>query len=295
MANVPLSFFPLHASKKLSTPFKGLSEAVQSIFPNYEVNLRESDLFLTKDEFFAISIMNTFIWWLILSGLLAVIFNLLAIRNPIITAGIVGLVLAIMVFARITLGVKLMAQRKAKSIDSNLVFGLKMLLVEVNAGVSLFDAIVLVASYKLGNMSAVFKEIAKRLGSGEKEDEVLTDVAAKNPSPFLKKTLWQIVSGMRAGSPIGKVLQESLDALEREQKSEIIEYGSSLRVLTLVFMMLGVIIPAMAVAFLVVINSLPGVSISKEVPWIVIIGVAVFELMLIGFVKSKRPNLMGSV
>jgi flagellar protein FlaJ len=144
-------------------------------------------------------------------------------------------------------------------------------------------------------MSAVFKEIAKRLGSGEKEDEVLTDVAAKNPSPFLKKTLWQIVSGMRAGSPIGKVLQESLDALEREQKSEIIEYGSSLRVLTLVFMMLGVIIPAMAVAFLVVINSLPGVSISKEVPWIVIIGVAVFELMLIGFVKSKRPNLMGSV
>jgi flagellar protein FlaJ len=153
----------------------------------------------------------------------------------------------------------------------------------------------MVASYKLGELSPVFKEIAKRLNSGEREDEVLKDIATKNPSPFLKKVLWQIVSGLKVGSPLGKVIEESLNSLERQQRTDIIEYGSSLRVLTLVFMMLGVIVPSMGLAFLVVLNSMPGISLGKEIPWLFIISVAVFEFMLIGFIKTRRPSLMGSV
>jgi flagellar protein FlaJ len=239
--------------------------------------------------------MNSFIWWGILSGIMYAIFMYLQIKETLMMSLIVGLALSILMFLRIVLGLQITVNKKIHSIDSNLIFGLKMMLVEINAGVSLFDSIVMVASYKLGDFSSVFKEIAKRLNAGEKEEEVLKDVAAKNPSPFLKKILWQIVSGLKVGSPLARVIQESLDAVEREQKNEIVEYGSSLRVLTLVFMMLGVIIPSMGIAFLVVINSLPGINIPKAIPWLLIIAIAIFEVMLIGFVKSKRPNLMGSV
>ncbi|MEI7961394.1 MAG: type II secretion system F family protein [archaeon] len=295
MANVPLSFFPLRASKVISWPFKGIGEIFQKSFPHYENVLKQTDLSVTKDEFFAIALMNAFIWWILLSGIMAIILNILSLQGAIKMAPIVGFVLAILVFFRIVVGIQLSIGKKAKSIDSNLIFGLKMMLVEIDSGVGLFDSMVMIASYKLGDLSKVFKEIAKRLNSGENEAEVLTDVAAKNQSPFLKKVLWQIVSGLKVGSPLGKVIEESLESLERQQKTDIIEYGSSLRVLTLIFMMMGVIIPAMGVAFLVVLNSLPGLSIGIEILWLFVIGVAFFEFMLIGFIKSKRPNLMGSV
>ncbi len=295
MSNVPLSFFPLRASKKISWPFKGLSEIVQKAFPNYGFTLAQTDLYLKMDDFFSIALLNSFIWWIIISGILVAVFNVFAIKQALTMGILIGFVLSILVFIRIVFGLQMLVNKRVHSIDSNLVFGLKMMLVEINAGMSLFDSIVMIASYKLGDLSVVFKEIAKRLNSGEREEEVLKDVASKNPSPFLKKVLWQIVSGLKVGSPLGKIIQESLDSLEREQKNEIVEYGSSLRVLTLIFMMLGVIVPSMGVAFLVVINSLPGMNIPKEVPWMLIIGIAIFEIMLIGFVKSKRPNLMGSV
>ena len=295
MSTLPLSFFPLRASKKISWPFRGISEIIQKGFPNYKFTLAQTDLYLTPDDFFAIALLNSFIWWAILSGLIVSAANLLKIKSPLLIAVELGFILAILVFFRIVFGLQIIVNKRVHSIDSNLVFGLKMMLVEINAGMSLFDSIVMIASYKLGDLSIVFKEIAKRLNSGESEDEVLKDVASKNPSPFLKKILWQIVSGLKVGSPLAKIIQESLDSLEREQKNEIVEYGSSLRVLTLIFMMLGVIIPAMGIAFLVVINSLPGMSITKEIPWMLILGIAAFEVMLIGFVKSRRPNLMGSV
>jgi len=295
MSNVPLSFFPLRVSKVLSKPFRGIGELLQKGFPHYSIVLKQTDMYIDCDEFFAIAFMNALIWGLILSGVMAVIFNVMKIASPLIMGLGIGVLLGIMMFVRIVFGLKVIINKKIKSIDSNLVFGLKMMLVEVNASVSLFDSIVLVASYKLGEMSSVFKEIAKRLSAGEREQEVFKDVASKNPSPFLKKTLWQIVSGLKVGSPIGKVIEESLNSLEREQRNEIIAYGSSLRVLTLLFLMLGVIIPAMGLAFLIVINSLPSMGINKWVPWMLIGGVALFELLLLGFIKSKRPNLMGSV
>jgi flagellar protein FlaJ len=295
MKNVPMSFFPLRASKTMSRPFRGISEIVQTAFPRYNLVLAQSELYLDSDEFFSIVILNTIIWWFLVSGFVLILFNLLRINNAFVNAPIVGLILAVLIFFRIVLGVQLEINKKVKSIDSNLVFGLKMILVEINAGVGLFDSIVMVASYKLGDLSNVFKEIAKRLNAGEKEEDVLKDVATKNPSPFLKKVLWQIVSGLKVGSPLAKVIQESLNGLERQQSSDVVEYGSTLRVFTLIFMMLGVIIPAMGVSFIVVINSMPGISIGKELPWVFIILVAVFEVMLIGLIKSRRPNLMGSV
>ncbi len=115
----------------------------------------------------------------------------------------------------------------------------------------------MVAKHDLGSLSEVFKEIAKRLNSGEIEEQVLKEVAGKNPSPFLKKVLWQIVSGLKTGAPINQVVQEGLESIERQQKTDIIKYGNSLRVLTVMFMMLGVVIPAMGLAFLAVFNSLP--------------------------------------
>jgi len=295
MNKIPMSLFPNSTAKKIAKPFYGLGEIVQRTFPGYDLYLEQSNIDLTEDEFFAISILNGLIYFVVFS--FAFMLLLYAIKIPeYLTLGILfGAFFGAMSFLRIVLGIKISILKKIKSIDSNLVFGLKVLLVEINAGVSLFDSVVMVARHELGSLSTVFKEIAKRLNSGEREDQVLKDIATKNPSPFLKKVLWQLISGLKAGSPINQVVQEGLESIERQQKTDIISYGNSLRVLTLMFMMLGVVIPAMGLAFLAVFNSLPGISLGIEIFWIFLGLIVTFQFMLIGFIKSKRPNLMGAI
>jgi flagellar protein FlaJ len=295
MSQVPMSILPDRVSKTLSKPFLGIAEFVQMLFPHFNLYLKQSKINLSVDEFFAVAILNSIFFFIIFTSLFVGLFFVLNIPEYLIAGLFMGFIFSVLAFLRIVLGVQVKIIRKIKSIDSNLIFGLKVLIVEINAGLSLFDSVVLVAMHNLGGVSDVFKEISKRLNAGEKEEEVLKDIASKNPSIFLKKVLWQIISGLKSGSPLKEVLDESLLSLEREQKTQIIAYGSTLRVLTLVFMMMGVIIPAMGMAFLAVLDSLPGISLGIEAFWIFLGLVLLLQFMLIGLIKSKRPNLMGSI
>jgi len=294
---VPMLFFPFtdKQAKKFSKPFLGIGEAVQKLFPEFALILEQSGLGLSPDAFFAMTIFTSTFYAIGMGILTVVVLYALNLTQYLVLAEALAIMMGVMVFVKIMGGASVNIVRNVRSIDSNLIFGLKMILVEINAGVGLFDSVVIVAMHNLGEMSNVFKDIAKRLNSGEQEEEVLKDVATKNPSAFLRKVLWQIISGLKAGSPLNKVIDESLTALEREQKIQIISYGSSLRVLTLIFMMIGVIIPSMGLTFLFVLNSLPGINITNKMLWAFLAVIALFQFMLIGYIKSKRPSLMGSV
>jgi len=291
----PFVPFPKKLMKRLGRPFLGIGELTQKFFPHYNLILEQTEMGLTGDEFFSMTFAFSAINFILFSLIFATLLYALKLDGY-LTYGIgLGLVVAVMVFIKSVMGPRVVILKRVRSIDTNLIFGLKMIIVEINAGLSLFDSVVIVAMHDIGEMSTIFREIAKRMASGENEQEVLRDIATKNPSHFLRKVLWQIVSGLKAGSSLRDVMSESLSSLERRQRTDIIAYGSSLRVLTLMFMMVGVIIPSMAVAFLSVLNFLPGIDISTMVFWALIGGIVVVQFMLIGFIKSKRPNLMGSV
>jgi len=291
--NIPLSPFDKITMKRLGTPFLGLGEFLQRFFPNYKLTLDQADFGVNADEYFSIALFLSFFYGAILAAIFTIFLFFAQVRDFGGYGLLMGAFLAFMIFFRMVLAPKLYAQRRAREIDANLIFGLKVLLVELKAGVNLFESLVIVSSSELGELGSAFKEISKRLNSGEKEEVVLKSVASRNPSPFLSKILWEIVSGLKAGAPIAQVIEESLDSLERQQKTDIINYGSALRVLTLVFMMVAVIVPAMGLTFLSVLNSLPGVSFGSPVFIIVLLIVIIFQFMLIGFIKSRRPSLMG--
>ena len=80
----------------------------------------------------------------------------------------------------------------------------------------------------------------------------------------------------------------------KEESIEIRKYGADLRLLSLIYMMLGVIIPALGLTFLIVLSSFPQISIPQPTFWMLMIGVLVGQFMFLGIIKSKRPNLMES-
>ncbi|MEK6902440.1 MAG: hypothetical protein AABX02_02525, partial [archaeon] len=70
-------------------------------------------------------------------------------------------------------------------------------------------------------------------------------------------------------------------------------YESQMKVLSLVYMMLGVIVPGLGITFLIVLSSFPQIEITETYFWALLLFTGVGQFMYMGIVKSKRPSLLG--
>jgi len=183
--------------------------------------------------------------------------------------------------------------RKVRDLESNLIFALRTILIEIKSGVSLFDSIRLVANGNFGNVSREFKRAVGEIETGRFQEDVFEDLATNNPSLFFRRALWQLVNGLKAGADVSEVLNSLVDTLSKEQSNQVRMYGSSLRLLSLMYMMLGVIVPALGLTFLVVLSSFPQIKIAEWMFWAMLITLAIGQFMFLGMLKSNRPSLLG--
>ena len=87
-------------------------------------------------------------------------------------------------------------------------------------------------------------------------------------------------------------LKSIIENIAAEQKIAIRKYGSNLNPLTLVYMMMAVIMPAMGITFMIVLSTFANLPISEILFWAILFFLGVFQFMFLGIIKSKRPNLI---
>ncbi|MDO8625785.1 MAG: type II secretion system F family protein, partial [Candidatus Diapherotrites archaeon] len=171
-------------------------------------------------------------------------------------------------------------------------FGLRTLTIQIRSGVSLFAAMSLVAYGEYGVLSSELKRAVDEINAGIPEEDALQRAAIRTPSIFFRRSLWQIVNGLKAGADITLVLTELVRTMTKEQVIQIKRYGADLRLLSLVYMMLGVIVPALGLTLLVILSTFPDTPITEDVLW-GFLGFIIFaQVMYIGLIKAKRPSLM---
>jgi len=171
---------------------------------------------------------------------------------------------------------------------------LEDMLVQLNSGVPLFDILVNISSSDYGEISNEFKRAVKKINAGMPQVEVLEQLGEKNSSIYFRRTLWQISNGMKSGSDISEVIKGSLRLLSEEQIIQIQNYGNKLNPLIMFYMLMTIILPALAITFLTIISSMIGLS--KNLTIIVYIGLfatAIFiQIMFLGAIRSARPTLL---
>jgi hypothetical protein len=84
-----------------------------------------------------------------------------------------------------------------------------------------------------------------------------------------------------------------VDTLTEAQSIQIRNYESQMKILSLVYMMLGVIVPALGITFLIVLSSFPQIKITDVYFWVLLAFCGVAQFMYMGIIKSKRPSLLG--
>jgi pilus assembly protein TadC len=184
------------------------------------------------------------------------------------------------------------ARQRAKRIEQELVFAGRHMLIELQSGVPLFDAM-LGISRDYGPVSEEFNKVVEKVTLGVPLGAALHDVAENNPSPYFNRLALQLANSLASGADVATTLEASLGQISKEQVNELKAYGQKLNPLVMFFMIFGIIMPSLGVAFLIMLVSFigsSGVSFGPAALFGILACIAIIQFIFLSMVESSRPR-----
>ncbi|MBS3088693.1 type II secretion system F family protein [Candidatus Pacearchaeota archaeon] len=289
---VPFSFADIDKLKKRSVLFR--KYVGRGIGKELRENLEKSDVEISGEEYLAICVSGFVFSFFLILLVSSTVLVFMKINYAILWALGLSFVFGGFVFFSRMSYPRVYVTRKQREIEKNIIPALQDVLVQLTSGVPLFSILVNISASEYGELSLEFKKIVRRINAGVPETEVLDEIGEKNPSVFFRRALWQISNGMRAGSDISIVIRDSIKSLNEEQLIQIQNYGNKLNPSIMFYMLLTVILPALAITFLTIISSLVNLSKMTTMAMFValFVGVVLAQIMFLGVIKSMRPSLL---
>lgn len=289
---VPFAFSSIEKLKKRSLIFKRFVPHRRDTV--LSKSLKNAGVDLTGEEYLAICVGGFVISFLFLFVLSSTLLVMLNVEKALALAfGFAFLFGGFVFFSRVVYP-KVYNNRKQRNIERNLIPALQDMLVQLYSGVPLFTIMINISLADYEELSEQFKKAVRAINAGKPQIDVLEELGNDNPSEHFRKALWQISNGMRAGSDISIVIQDTVKSLTEEQYIQIQEYGNKLNPAIMFYMLSSVILPALAITFLTIISSIVGLSgsLTKMIFFGMFVGVVIIQIMFLGVVKSVRPSLL---
>ncbi len=178
--------------------------------------------------------------------------------------------------------------KKEREIGKEIVFAGRFLIIELQSGISLYDAIRNTAkNYEV--LGKYFTEIIHKVDMGTPLEDAINETITTNPSRELRKVLWQIVNSLKTGSDVIISLRSAVDAIVREQTIAVQEYGKKLNPLAMFYMVIGIIVPTLGITMLVVLSTFVSIKIDLTTLILIALAIAFVQLFFISIIKSSRP------
>lgn len=257
-------------------------------------NLKNCSANISREEYLAISLRSVIISFVILFAVATTALAFLKFDRFIVGGLAFAVLFSGFVFFSQMAYPKIHVTRRQRNIEKNLIAALQDISVQLNSGIPLFNIMTNISEEDYGELSEEFKMAVKKINAGMPEEEVLEELAKKNPSVYFRRTLWQISNGLNAGGDMAIVVKDSIKSLNEEQMIQIQTYGNKLNPLIVFYMLISVIIPALSITFLTIIASMIGLE--KSMTMLIFLGLFVFvvlvQIMFLGMIKSRRPSLL---
>jgi len=285
---VPLLLFPPKRAKAIAHYFYGIASRMLKSMKFLETELYKLESDLPAREYLGLSLFNALLYFLGSEVITYFIAFKAGVQNPIVWALAGGLLAAMMVLMLALAYPRWLNNKRVAEMDRDLLFAARHLRIQTTAGVPLFDSLVS-ASHGYGLVSREMEKIVTKVQAGTNLADALEESAAKNPSYYYNRILWQMSNAVKAGTDIGPVLSDIVDFLAEEQRIEMRNYGAQLNSLAIMYLMGCIIAPTIALIFMMVISSFVDLPITDTV-FVFILGVLIFiQYMFIGLIESRRP------
>ncbi len=294
MFKVPYSLLPTKVLRNASSIFRGVAESLEPYFPFLKLSLKQAKVDFSIREYLSMCFLSCLVFFAFFGIFFISILAFTGIKQFFWVGLVITIIVTLFVFLQQLAYPKIYANRRVRGIERNLLAALQNILVQLNSGVPLFDILVNISKGEYGEVSKEFANVVREINTGKPQIEALEDMAAINPSVFFRRSVWQLVNGMKSGADMATVVNETMDSLAEEQILQIQRYGAQLNPLAMFYMLAVVIAPSLGTTFLIMLSSFMSLSefATKLIFWSLYGIVFFFQIMFMGMIKSKRPNLL---
>jgi archaeal flagellar protein FlaJ len=254
--------------------------------PGLAIKLKEAGINQTPEDFVQKSAFTSFY---ITTGVTVFLGAVLAKIGPFVSiaAAMFPIILFVM-FMYLLKMPDMLIIKKEKEINKEIVFAGRFLIVELESGVPLYNAIKnVIKSYKI--LGKYFQEIIDDINMGTPIEDALNKAIEFTPSSDFRKMLWQMLNSIKTGSDITESLKSAIDQITKRQLIEIKKYGKKLNPLAMFYMMIAVIIPSIGTTMLIVLSTFVSLDISLSVLIILAVFLGFIQFMFVSIVRASRP------
>ncbi len=287
----PFSILSMERLRKRPLMFKFLQNHKRDSKITYY--LENSDAGIDREHYLNLCLINVIATLIAIYVLSTTALVIAGVNLPYIISLAIALLFGLFVFSTQIMYPKVYFLRKQKNLERNLMPGLEDILVQLSSGVPLFNIMVNISTSDYGELSVEFKKAVHKINAGIPQIEVLEELGETNSSIYFRRALWQISNGMKSGNDISTIIKDSLRGLNEEQVIQIQNYGNKLNPLIMFYMLVTIILPALAVTFLTIISSMVGLG--KNLTIAMYLGmfgmVVLVQIMFLGIIRSSRPTL----
>ncbi len=286
---VPFVPIPMEKAIKVAKKFQGIGNTIAKTKPSLKLNLYQAGIDIQPREYCSVTVFSSIFFFVILTSVIFLASFMSGAIDFVLPLAVGG-VFSLFVYVYLLNWPKLTANRRMRKLERDLLNALQHLLIEVKSGVTLFDSMVGI-SEGYGEVSGEFRKIVKEINSGIPQTKALDSASKRNPSLYFRRSVWQIVNALRAGSDIAGALEAIVVSLTEEQKIAIRRYGQELNPYTMMYMLIAVIIPSLGITFIIILSSLAGMVIPKIIFPLIIMVLSFFQFFYMGLIKTKRPSM----
>lgn len=288
---IPFVPFPIKkAAKEATDHFSKFGDMVCKAFPSLKMSLYQAKIELRPREYASLIVLTSFFYFVLMTPLIFWI-GLIAGKIDLFLPLFVGTVFSAFIFFYLIQYPNLVAARRMRVLESDLLSALQHMLIEIKSGVPLFNSMISI-SVDYGEISEEFKKMVKEINAGKSEMAALEESSRRNPSLYFRRTLWQLTNSIKAGSDIGNALEAIVHNLTQEQIIAIRKYGQELSPYTLIYMLIAIIMPTLGITFMIILSSFAGIVVPKIIFPLIIIGLSIFQYFFMGVIKTKRPLMV---
>jgi tight adherence protein B len=186
-----------------------------------------------------------------------------------------------------------MMKSRAKRIEEGLIFSLHAINIEMESGIRFGQALEDVAKSDYGQFSVEMRQV---LEESHKHGlvEALRRSSARNPSRIYRRAMWQIINSIETGSDVRENIRAIIRDLKRMQEQDAQRFGKSMEKQMTLYIMGGIVLPALAVVIIQTISSL-GISrvmAGESVYWSLFMVSVAVQAGFIYMIKFKKPSLL---
>lgn len=256
--------------------------------PEIKSKLKRAGMDFKAEEFVKRTLISAFY---MTTGLVVCLALILAKFNALKAVMIVFVPIIFFIFALYMMRLPdVKIARKEKGITREIVFAGRHLVIELESGVPLYNAMINVSkNYEV--VGSYFEEIIRKINLGTSMEDALTEAVEFIPSNDFRRILWQILNSIRTGSDVGKSLTSVLEQIAREQTIEVDRYAKKLNPFAMFYMIIAVILPSLGITMLVVISSFVQFELSLTIFMIIAFFLGFIQFMFLSMIKFSRPAM----